>query len=74
MTKCIQVNPRSWSPDGTKIVSYSYDKTVHVFDARLGECIATLSGNNSAVSYSQRVSTNAALDHVIFAGFACVAC
>jgi WD40 repeat protein len=43
----------SWSPDGTKVVSCSLDKTVRVWDVSRGECIATLTGHNDAVSICQ---------------------
>jgi WD40 repeat protein len=49
----VQVSSCSWSPDGTKVVSGSLDKTVRVWDVSRGECIATLTGHESAVSYCQ---------------------
>jgi WD40 repeat protein len=40
----------SWSPDGTKVVSCSNDKTVRVWDVSRGECINTLTGHVDYVS------------------------
>jgi WD40 repeat protein len=47
---CMQVRSCSWSPDGTKVVSCSDDKTVRVWDASRGECINTLTGHGDEVS------------------------
>jgi WD40 repeat protein len=47
---CMQVNACWWSPDGTKVVSCSRDKTVRVWDVSRGECINTLTGHDSLVS------------------------
>jgi WD40 repeat protein len=49
----VQIKSCSWSPDGTKIVSCSYDKTVRVWDVSREECIATLPGHEGMVSYCQ---------------------
>jgi WD40 repeat protein len=49
-TLCTQVNACSWSPDGTKVVSCSSDKTVRVWDVSRGECINTLTGHDGSVS------------------------
>jgi WD40 repeat protein len=46
----MQVNACSWSPDGTKVVSCSWDKTVLVWDVSRGECINTLTGHDGLVS------------------------
>jgi WD40 repeat protein len=46
----LQVIACSWSPDGTKVVSCSDDKTVRVWDVSRGECINTLTGSDSGVS------------------------
>jgi WD40 repeat protein len=45
----MQVNACSWSPDGTKVVSCSDDKTVRIWDVSLGECIRTLTGHDGSV-------------------------
>ena len=45
----------SYSPDGTKIVSASYDETIKIWDANTGSCLQTLTGHTDAVcsaSYS----------------------
>jgi WD40 repeat protein len=47
---CMQVRTCSWSPDGTKVVSCSEDKTVRVWDVSRGECINTLTGHDGQVS------------------------
>ena len=39
-----------FSPDGTKVVSGSSDKTVRVWDAVTGECEQTLEGHSDAVT------------------------
>eukprot|EP01045_Picozoa_sp_COSAG04_P060876 COSAG04_NODE_30960_length_259_cov_0.987500_1_plen_51_part_01 len=39
----------SFSPDGTKVVSGSFDQTVRIWDAVTGECEQTLEGHSSAV-------------------------
>ena len=36
-------------PDGRRVVSGSDDKTVKVWDAATGECVATLEGHSSEV-------------------------
>jgi WD40 repeat protein len=46
----LQVNACSWSPDGTKVVSCSNDKTMRVWDVSRGECINTLTGHDDEVS------------------------
>jgi WD40 repeat protein len=46
----LQVRTCSWSPDGTKVVSCSDDKTVRVWDVSRGECINTLIGHVDSVS------------------------
>jgi WD40 repeat protein len=47
---CMQVRACSWSPDGTKVVSCSNDKTVRVWDVSRGECISTLTVHDGWVS------------------------
>jgi WD40 repeat protein len=49
----VQVISCSWSPNGTKVVSCSYDKTVRVWDVSRGECIVSLTGHAGKVSYYQ---------------------
>jgi WD40 repeat protein len=44
------VTATEWSPDGSKIVSSSLDKTVRVWDANTGECLQILSGHLAAVN------------------------
>jgi WD40 repeat protein len=46
----MQVRTCSWSPDGTKAISCSDDKTVRVWDVSRGECISTLTGHDGQVS------------------------
>ena len=36
-------------PDGRRVVSASYDKTLKVWDVATGECVATLKGHSSLV-------------------------
>jgi WD40 repeat protein len=38
------------SPDGSQIISGSYDKTVKVWDASTGSCLHTLEGHGSDVT------------------------
>ena len=40
----------AFSPDGTRIVSGSYDKTLRVWDSATGECTATLEGHTDWVN------------------------
>lgn len=44
------VNAIAWSPDGTKVVSASRDKTSKVFDATTGKLIITFNGHGHNVS------------------------
>jgi WD40 repeat protein len=46
----LQMIACSWSPDGTKVVSCSWDMTVRVWDVSRGECINILIGHDSSVS------------------------
>ena len=46
------VNFASFSPDGSRIVSASMDKTVRIWDAATGECIRTLEGHTKYVLYA----------------------
>ena len=36
-------------PDGRRVVSASYDKTLKVWDVETGECVATLEGHSNDV-------------------------
>ena len=40
----------AYSPDGTKIISGSDDKTVKIWDANTGECLKTLEGHSNYVN------------------------
>ena len=44
-----QINACAWSPDGTRILSASFDRTLKVWDARAGICLLTLQGHQSWV-------------------------
>ena len=49
------VNSVAYSPDGTKIISGSSDKTVKIWNANTGECLQTLEGHTEwvrSVAYS----------------------
>ena len=39
----------AYSPDGTKIISSSYDKTIKIWDANTGECLNTLEGHSGYI-------------------------
>ena len=39
----------AFSPDGTRIVTGSHDKTVRLWDAASGELLATLKGHDDAL-------------------------
>ncbi|MBQ2376397.1 MAG: PEGA domain-containing protein [Bacteroidales bacterium] len=49
------VNSVAYSPDGTKIISGSYDNTIKIWDANTGQCLKTLEGHSNwvySVAYS----------------------
>ena len=39
----------AYSPDGTKIISGSKDKTIKIWDANTGQCLKTLEGHTGTV-------------------------
>ena len=39
----------AYSPDGTKIISGSWDNTIKILDANTGECLKTLEGHSNVV-------------------------
>ena len=41
----------AYSPDGTKIISGSRDRTIKIWDANTGECLKTLKGHSDCVEY-----------------------
>ena len=43
------VNSVAYSPDGTKIISGSGDKTIKIWDANTGECLNTLEEHSKEV-------------------------
>ena len=47
------VNSAQFSPDGTRIVTASNDKTARVWDAASGKQQATLAGHNDEVNCAQ---------------------
>ena len=44
------VNSVAYSPDGTKIISGSVDRTIKIWDANTGQCLKTLVGHSSDVN------------------------
>ena len=60
----------AYSPDGTKIVSGSGDKTIKIWDANTGECLQTLVGHiepvwSVAFSPDGTKIISGSLDHTI---------
>ena len=43
------VNSVAYSPDGTKIISGSDDKTIKIWNANTGECLQTLEGHSGSI-------------------------
>ena len=39
----------AYSPDGTKIISGSGDKTIKIWEANTGECLKTLKGHSETI-------------------------
>ncbi|MEE0961644.1 MAG: hypothetical protein U0L54_03740, partial [Bacteroidales bacterium] len=39
----------AYSPDGTKIISGSHDKTIKIWNANTGQCLQTLKGHSDIV-------------------------
>lgn len=44
------VSACAWSPDGTQVLSSSYDETLKVWDAKTGEELRTLAGHGNTVN------------------------
>ena len=43
------LNSVAYSPDGTKIISGSGDKTIKIWNANTGQCLQTLEGHSGSV-------------------------
>jgi WD40 repeat protein len=43
------INRIAWSPDGRLLASPSYDRTIRIWDAAQGKCVAVLEGHESVV-------------------------
>ncbi|HVO72226.1 MAG TPA: hypothetical protein VMT24_19380, partial [Aggregatilineaceae bacterium] len=46
------VSSATWSPDGTRIVTASLDRTIRVWDAATGNELFVLSGHRDGVTYA----------------------
>ncbi len=49
----MEVNGALYSPDGEKILSFSYDKTIKEWDVGTGECIKTMTGHKKSVNKAE---------------------
>ena len=47
----------AWSPDGKKIASSSYDKSIKIWDSQSGDCQSTLTGHSEMSVFFSSVSS-----------------